>query len=53
MSPKWWWLKDKEREKPEKMEQKKINGPESESGETNISPSWLVQFAKVRLRMAE
>ena len=23
-SPKWWWLKDKEREKPLKMEQKKI-----------------------------
>ena len=53
MSPKWWWLKDKEREKPAIMEQKKIYGPESESGKTNKSPSWLAQFAKVRLRMAE
>ena len=29
-SPKWWCLKDKEREKPAKMEQKKIQGLEWE-----------------------
>ena len=27
-SPKWWWLKDKETEKPLNMEQKKIHKPE-------------------------
>ena len=27
-SPKWQWLKDKERKKPVKMEQKKIHGLE-------------------------
>ena len=27
-TPKWWWLKDKEREKPMKMEQKKIRETE-------------------------
>ena len=29
-SPKWWWLKDKERKKPMKMDQKKIWGLEWE-----------------------
>ena len=37
-TPKWWWLEDKERGKPEKMEEKKIQNPWTRvrnSGETN------------------
>ena len=41
-SPKEWWLKDKEKEKPMKWEQRKNSETRvRNSGETNMPPSWL------------
>ena len=52
MSPKWWWLLDKEKGKGRK------NGTKGNlwtimrtSGETNTPPSWLPLFTYSRLRV--
>ena len=50
MSPKWQWLKDKERKKPTKTEQKKIRGLERE---LQVKQTWPFLASQICIRRAQ